>query len=192
MFDHQDQAEALEELGRLRKENGSLRAAVVRERGAALAATYCGDPAYAPAFAARLTVDIEGDQVRVFTTDTEGRRVTRFDTASSSFRPLHDDEIAAELKSRFPRLPWRDRADIAIKQDAKDNESDELMRMMRIEGAKLTAERAAENSEFLRDVRERERNPFRAGASFNLTDQMRVARLDPALAGELKRQAEAT
>jgi hypothetical protein len=95
-------------------------------------------------------------------------------------------DMASELKAKWPRLVSKGESTATDDAAAAPPSDDDLIKRLQ---AEAVAERNADQANFL--DRMRRENPFRAGPRFNLTDQMRLTRLNPALAGTLKSAAEA-
>lgn len=185
----EDMGELIEENARLKRKNQALRQAVAQERGATLAALGLGSVDLGPSFAARLAVEVEVDRVDIYTVDPAGKPRKIFDTNQHQFRALSHAETLAELREKFPRLPWASpEGEPTQTKPAKPATSDDFMVQLKAEAARLAKERDDANTAAL--ARARQANPW-APATFNLTEQMRVARLDPKLAAELKSAAGA-
>lgn len=172
------------DLDKLNAQNAALSAALIRERSTSLALQAFGDTDFAPLFAGCLAVVVEDSTVHVHAVDRAGKPITRFDMSSKKLRPLHADEVIAEVRERHPTMPWRANDVTANGQEGKqvkprETDAELLARIHREHGAvqpALTNEQRAAA---------RRSNPFAPG-SLNLTEQCRLLKFDPALAAELQ------
>jgi len=183
-FNEHDAADLLEQLAQTRAERDALRRALVEHAGALAAAQHLGDAAYGPIVAASLAVEVDDkSRVTVKITDAAGRARTKFDTNTRKFAAFTAADLAAEITARWPQLAKNEKpAPTDDKAGDPPNLTEQMRReraAQRVASAKLSdAERAAAQA----------RNPWSV-PTFNLTEQMRVQRLNPALAEQLQHAA---
>jgi hypothetical protein len=187
--DRDDYNDLIQELASMKKDKDTLLKAVRTQAAKAAAAEHLGKEhveVFAHQFERYLSASIGDDGTVVLrVTDAAGRGRTRLNPTTLKSEAITVAHLAEEFRERFAHV-ISPRAD-QDKGEKKKPPAENLTERMRAEKERDRIAAAAPFTAAERDSYRR-RNPWMK-ATFNLTDQMRVAKKDLTFAAELEQQA---